>query len=94
MSRCSVCHQDGLYFAEHADPDGYVVLACQCKHGGRWRTKMQLRAFAATLDPAPLWVGRIEEFFTEAELKALKPVEREHQIADGKEIVNIKKESV
>lgn len=89
MSRCSVCHQDGLYFAQHADPDGYVVLACNCSRGDRWRVKHQLRAFAATLDPAPIWVGRIEEFFTEAELRELVTVTREHQRKDGKECVAV-----
>jgi len=87
MSRCEICHQDGLYFAEHVDPDGYVVLACQCQLGGRWRVKHQLRAFASRLEPQPIWVGRIEEFFTEAELKTLKPVEREHQIKGSREQV-------
>lgn len=85
MSLCRVCHQDGLYFVQHEDPDGYVVLACQCPLGQRWRVKHQLRAYAARLEPAPLWVGRLEEFFTAAEIAKLRPVEREHQRVEGKE---------
>jgi len=87
MSRCRVCHQDGLYFVEHSDPDGYVVLACTCSAGARWRTKQQLKAFAARLEPTPLWFGRLEEFFTPKELEQLKPQEREHAVVDGREVV-------
>jgi hypothetical protein len=87
MSRCKVCHHDGLYFVEHADPDGYVVLACNCPRGGMWETPQQLKAFAARLEPPPLWYGRLEEFFTAQEIQALKTVEREHAIHDGKEHV-------
>ena len=83
MSRCEICHRDGLLFVEHADPDGYVVLACKCPLGARWETKHQLRAFCARLNPPPLWFGRIDDFFTPAELKATTAVEREHQVVDG-----------
>lgn len=94
MSRCSVCHHDGLYFAHHADPDGYVVLACTCPRGERWRTPQQLKAFAAHLEPAPLWYGRLEEFFTAQEIATLRPVAHEHAIRDGKEYVPVGGEGV
>lgn len=87
MSRCKYCHQDGLYFAEHGDPDGYVVLACNCPAGARWRTPQQLQAFASRLQPAPLWLGRLEDFFTAAELAKLRTVTRDHVMVDGKEQV-------
>lgn len=87
MSRCEICHQDGLYFVQHDDPDGYVVLACTCPRGQRWRTPQQLKAFAARLEPRPLWYGRLEEFFTEAQVKGLKPIAREHTCKDGKEFI-------
>ena len=89
MSRCDICHADGLYFAQHADPDGYVVLACQCNRGGRWRVKHQLRAFAAKLEPKPIWFGRLEEFFTADEIAKLQPREREHRIDGQIEHVNL-----
>jgi len=87
MSRCSVCHEDGLYFVAHSDPDGYVVLACTCVRGKAWRLPSQLKALAATLDPAPLWFGRLEEFFTPAEMAALQPRARAHAIVHGREQV-------
>ena len=91
MSRCDICHQDGLYFVEHSDPDGYVVLACNCVVGARWRTKHQLRALTARMDPKPVWIGRLEEFFTAAEIKTLKPIEREHAVVNGREQVPVGK---
>lgn len=87
MSRCDLCHRDGLYFVAHERPDGYVVLACNCPRGARWRMKHQLRAFAARLEPEPLWIGRLEEFFTEAELQKLTTVTKDHAVKDGKEQV-------
>jgi hypothetical protein len=87
MSRCSFCRGDGLYFAAHGNPDGYVVLACTCPAGARWRVKHQLKAFAARLDPPPLKIGRLEEFFTPHELQALTTVTREHTVKNGREQV-------
>ena len=78
MSRCDLCHRDGLLFVRGTDVEGYVVLACQCPLGSRWRVKYQLRAFAAQLTPAPLWFGRLEEWFTPAEVQTLQPVEGWH----------------
>jgi hypothetical protein len=89
MSRCEICRRDGLYFVEHADPDGYVVLACICPKGAEWRTKDQLRAFAASLEPSPLWFGRLEEFFTATEIATLKTVTREHAITNRREQIRV-----
>jgi hypothetical protein len=85
MSRCRFCRSDGLYFAEHGDPDGYVVLACTCPAGARWRTKQQLKAYVAKLDPPPLWFGRLEEFFTAKELEKVSTVTRTHPVTNGRE---------
>jgi len=88
MNRCEICRQTGLYFVGLDEPgDPYVVLACRCPAGQRYRTKWQLRATTAHMDPAPVWVGRLEEFFTAAELKQLRPVERTHAVVNGREQV-------
>ena len=89
MSRCRLCHRDGLLFIRCLDLAGYVVAVCTCPLGARWRVKWQLRAFAARLDPAPLAIGRLEEWFTDAELATFQPKETEHAIRDGRECVAV-----
>ena len=87
ISHCEICHEDGLYFVAHADPDGYVVLACMCPLGQRWRVKWQLRAFASRLVPAPIWCGRLEEFFSATEIASLRAHPRTHTVQGGREQV-------
>lgn len=71
MSRCRHCRNDGLVFIRYRESPGYDLAACVCERGQWWRTKHQLRAKAAMLQPPPTTIGRLEEFFTEAELRVL-----------------------
>lgn len=75
MRRCRFCRGDGLVFIRYRESEGYDVASCMCDQGKWWRTPMQLRAFAATQNPKPEQYGRLEEFFTEAELRVLQTVE-------------------
>lgn len=72
---CKWCRGDGLIFVYDRFDDGiasgYHLAACSCPKGQWWRTKHQLKAKAATLDPKPLSIGRLEEYFSAAELKTL-----------------------
>lgn len=87
MSGCRFCHRDGLVFIRCLDIDGYVVAACLCPLGSRWQVKWQLRAFAAKLEPAPLDIGRLDQWFSDAELQTFKMTERAHAVTDGREYV-------
>lgn len=73
MSRCSKhwCHGDGLIFIRYQQSEGYDVAVCPCELGKYWKVKWQLKAWVAKQDPGPEYFGRLEEFFTEAELKTL-----------------------
>lgn len=86
-NRCNVCRRDGLLFVRDLDDGGYVVCVCSCVRGKWWKTKGQLRAYIATLEPQPEAFGRIEEFFTAAEIANMKPHEREHTLREGKECI-------
>lgn len=72
MNRCNWCRGDGLVFIWYRGVDRYDLAACQCDRGQWWRTKHQLRAKAATLQPSPATIGRLEEFFSENELRVLE----------------------
>lgn len=65
-------------FVRDLDSEGYVLCVCNCPLGEWWKKKWQLKAFVATLNPAPLAVGRLEEFFTPAEVAKLEIVEGWH----------------
>lgn len=71
MSLCRLCRGDGLVFIRYTADSGYGLAACTCEKGQWWRTKHQLRAKAASLSPPPVEFGRLEEFYTEAELRVL-----------------------
>lgn len=71
MSRCKHCRGSGLVFIRYTTEPNYDLAACTCQAGQRWRAKFQLRAQAALLVPPPTRIGRLEEFFTEAELATL-----------------------
>jgi hypothetical protein len=88
MSRCEICHRDGLLFVKGLDLDGYVVLACTCPLGAQWRVPWQLRAYVNRLEPAPLWYGRLEEFFSAKEIATLQPKEKINPVRDGREQVS------
>jgi len=49
----------------------YDAAACRCGKGQMWRTKDQLKAWAARQDPKPVRIGRIEDFYTEQALSEL-----------------------
>ena len=70
MSRCKRCRNLGLIRIQYQQEDGYDVAACVCQWGQWYRTKGMLRAWADQQTPPPVHIGRLEEFFTEAELKA------------------------
>lgn len=71
MSRCNYCRNDGLVFIRYQESPGYDLAACLCDKGQWYRQKYQLKAKAATLQPKPQQIGRLEEFYTEAELRVL-----------------------
>lgn len=83
MSRCKWCRGDGLVFLRYRESPGYDVAACQCAKGEWWRQKWQLRAWASVQQPKPDQIGRLEEFFTEDELRTLTTVEGAAPIAVG-----------
>lgn len=66
-------------FIRYREAEGYDLAACACTRGQWWRTKHQLRAKAATLQPTPTTIGRLEEFFSEQELRVLTT---RHEIYD------------
>lgn len=78
MSRCNWCRGDGLVFIRDVFDDGlapgYCVASCTCGHGQKYRVKWQLRAWASQQNPKPEHIGRLEEFFTQAELNTLTTV--------------------
>lgn len=74
MSRCRHCRGDGLVFLRYRESPGYDLASCVCPQGKWWRTKHQLRAKAASLKPSPVQIGRLEEFYTEDELRVLVTV--------------------
>jgi hypothetical protein len=58
-------------FIRYTQAPGYSLAACNCDKGKWWRTKRQLEARAATLTPKPVDYGRLEEYYTDAELRVL-----------------------
>ena len=87
MSRCDLCQRDGVVFVRGLDVDGYIVCACTCASGQRYRVKHQLRALVGRLEPAPLWFGRIEEFFDATELATFRTWPSMHPLDAGRELV-------
>ena len=78
MNRCNWCRGQGLVFIRDRYDDGiapgYIVASCTCPQGQKYRVKWQLRAWASRQDPKPDQIGRLEEFFTQAELNTLVTV--------------------
>jgi hypothetical protein len=74
MSRCRLCGGKGRIVIYDAGVAGYNVAACTCPHGQDWRHKGQLRAWASLQDPQPNEIGRLEEFYTEEQIRVLKTV--------------------
>lgn len=84
MNPCNYCYRDGLLFIRDLDSgNDYLVLACTCALGQKWRVKWQLRAFVANLLPPPVAFGRLEDYFTPEELATFQPWTRRHMRDEG-----------
>ena len=70
MSHCERCAGHGLVKICYHDSDGFDVATCLCGAGRFWQQKGLLRAWVEQHKLAGVEIGRLEEFFTEAELAA------------------------
>lgn len=68
MNRCNWCGGHGLVKICYRDGSAYDLAACQCKAGQWWRQAGMMRAWVEQHQATPEQIGRLEEFFTEAEL--------------------------
>lgn len=64
MNPCKHCGGKGIVLICYVESNDYDAAACLCEQGKWWRTKYQLKAWAAQQTPPPVRVGRLEDFYT------------------------------
>jgi len=72
MSRCNTCGDVGIVLICYHKSQDYDAAACRCPAGRFFRTRWQLKAWAAQQTPPPVRIGRLEEFYTERALAVLE----------------------
>lgn len=69
---CPLCDNKGIVLICYRQSRDYDAAACVCKKGLYWRTKDQLKAWAALQSPKPSRIGGLEDFYTEAAIEELR----------------------
>lgn len=68
MTSCKLCRGFGLIRVQYRSGDPTDLAVCSCRAGRRWPRMSTVRAWAAREGFTVNQVGRLEDFFTPAEL--------------------------
>lgn len=69
---CPLCDNKGIVLICYRESREYDAAACLCKKGLYWRTKDQLKAWAALQKPKPSRIGGLESFYTDEAIEELR----------------------
>jgi hypothetical protein len=69
---CPLCGNKGIVLLCYRESKDYDAMACTCKKGLYWRTRDQLKAWAANQTPKPSRIGGLEDFYTEKAIEELR----------------------